>query len=316
MKELIVIGAGYMGQEYAKVLLDQNVDFAVIGRSAAGVENLKREFPKVQCQAGGIEQVIATQEPPKYAIVATNVNTLSSITRSLLQWGVRNILVEKPLCFHPHEAEEIMQLARQHSSRVYIAYNRRYYRAVQAAQALIKEDGGLTSVHFEFTEWVNRIDSKKFDPDTLKHWVIANSSHVIDLVFHLAGKPKELTTWVTGNEVDWHPSGSIFMGGGFTEQNIPVNYYSNWRAPGRWSIQFSTRKHRLHFAPMEQLALQKIDSVKIEPATVDYDLDQRFKPGVYGMVSDFLSAEPSSNLCTLAHTQQMLKVYREMAGYK
>jgi len=297
-----------MAQEYSKVLLDQQIPFKVVGRSSSRVDAFKELFPDVACFAGGLDAYKPENPTPEYAIVATNVSTLVDITKSLIAWGVKNILVEKPLAFTPDQVAEIQQQAHDRDSNVYIAY--------RAAAEQIKEDGGLTSVHFEFTEWVNRIDTQKFDEATLNNWVIANSSHVIDLVFHLAGKPKDLSCWVSGDEVKWHPSGSIFMGAGYTELDIPFNYYSNWRAPGRWSIQFSTRKHRLHFAPMEQLALQKLDSVQIEGAAIDYGLDEQYKPGVYAMVSDFLRPQPSADLCTLSHLHEMLKVYRKMANYQ
>ena len=55
---------------------------------------------------------------------------------------------------------------------------------------LISRDGKILSVNFEFTEWSHKILSKRRNIQVLKHWLIGNSSHVIDLVFHLCGRPK------------------------------------------------------------------------------------------------------------------------------
>ena len=46
-----------------------------------------------------------------------------------------------------------------------------------------------------------------------------NSSHVIDLVFHLIGKPMDWNFWHSGT-IDWHPSSSKFVGAGITDRNI------------------------------------------------------------------------------------------------
>ena len=42
-------------------------------------------------------------------------------------------------------------------AKVYIAYNRRFFSSVMEESKIIKADGGITSLHFEFTEWADRI---------------------------------------------------------------------------------------------------------------------------------------------------------------
>ena len=50
---------------------------------------------------------------------------------------------------------------------------------------MIAEDGGVTSFHFEFTEWSHQIQHLQKAPGVMDHWVLGNSSHVLDLAFHL-----------------------------------------------------------------------------------------------------------------------------------
>ena len=53
----------------------------------------------------------------------------------------------------PSELDEVVAVAHDTHSEVYYAYNRRFYASVLKAEEIIKEDGGMTSMNFEFTEW-------------------------------------------------------------------------------------------------------------------------------------------------------------------
>ena len=62
---------------------------------------------------------------------------------------------------------------------------------------LIKKDGGIKSTNFEFTEISKDISNLKKSKKIKNHWLIANS-YVLDLVFHLCGRPKNWKNWNGG----------------------------------------------------------------------------------------------------------------------
>ena len=138
---------------------------------------------------------------------------------------------------------------------------------------------------------------------------MANSSHVIDLAFYLGGQPTELSSYTAG-KLPWHPNAAIYAGAGKTENNALFSYQANWQAPGRWALEFLTSKHRLIFRPMEQLQIQQLGSVAIEPVEIDDSLDHDFKPGLYRQVQAFLGCQ--QGLPTIQEQQKMLPFYQKI----
>lgn len=296
MKKVWLIGAGTMALEYTKVLTALNADFIVIGRGQTKAEKLK-QATGADVVTGGIESFLLSKpEIPQFAIVAVPVVEMKNIALLLMQYGIKNILLEKPGCTGSEEIDILYQHANQNHSQVYIAYNRRFYASTLAAQKIMKEDGGVTSFNFEFTEWSHVIEQLSYPKGTLEIWFLGNSSHVVDLAFYLGGFPKKMACFTSG-EISWHKP-AIYAGSGITENNALFSYQANWAAPGRWAVEILTHQHRLYFKPMETLQIQNIGSVKVEPFEIDDHLDTQFKPGLYLETEAFLNND-TSVLCTL-----------------
>jgi predicted dehydrogenase len=310
-----LIGAGYMAQEYIKVLKDKRVNITVIGRGKDKVDFIKAKFG-VNAFSGGILAYLNNKpELPKFAIIAVSCEELYSTTKHLIELGIRNILVEKPAGLTQEEISELALSSEIYKVNLFVAYNRRFYHSVEMLRERINAEGGIQSIQFEFTEWVHTIDTQKFPTEVLSKFLIANSSHVIDTVFFLAGKPKEIVFFTGGNDVDWHPSGSIFTGAGITEHGIYFSYASNWGAPGRWAIEIFTNASRYYLKPMERLAVQRKGSVVVEEIESNYQLDENYKPGIFKMVSSFLDGEVESSLCSIREHESNFKYYNIIGNY-
>lgn len=287
-----------MAQDYAKVLLHQNVSFIVIGRGSSSAAVFKQQTG-IDVVTGGLDLYLQDNPSlPDIAIVSVGVEQLAATTMMLLEKGVKRILVEKPAGIDAEEIALIAQTANRHDASVLVAYNRRFYAATLKAREIIAADGGVSSFIFEFTEWGHVIEPLKADPQVKEHWFLANSTHVVDLAFFLGGCPREISSYTTGS-LSWHPSAAIFAGSGITEKGSLFSYQANWAAPGRWSVEMLTNKHRLIFRPMEQLHIQEIGSVSISKVEIDDHLDQDFKPGLYRQVSGFLANPVSDDLLTI-----------------
>jgi predicted dehydrogenase len=234
---------------------------------------------------------------------------LANNTISLLNSGTQHILVEKPGGFY-EDIEKIVKLTTEKNAHVHIAYNRRYYAATLKAKEIIAEDGGVSSFHFEFTEWAHTIEPLQKAKGVKEQWLLANSTHVIDHAFYLGGTPQQMNSYVSGT-LDWHPSASIFSGAGISQSGAPFSYHANWASPGRWSVEILTKKHRLIFKPMEKLQIQKIGSVVIEDVEVDYSKDHEFKPGLFLQVSSFL-ANKTTELPNIAEQHENLAFFKKI----
>jgi predicted dehydrogenase len=306
---VLLVGAGKMAEEYAAVLLDMKVAFQVIGRSE---QSCDRFFMKtgIRPYSNGLQNNLPILEQSKTAIVAVSMEELYPVTISLLESGYRRILVEKPAAMTGQELENLSQLAYEKESRLYVAYNRRFYQSVQIVKKAIEEEE-LTSFHFEFTEWSHIIKDSQKPADILQKWFFGNSTHVIDLAFFLGGAPLELTSYVSGS-LDWHSAAARFSGSGISSGGAIFSYFADWTAPGRWGVELCTRKSRYILRPLEAILVQKLGSIQIAPLPIDNDIDGRFKPGLWLQTQAFLNNETEHLLTIVEHKQLTQEWYSKI----
>ena len=314
MKKIWLIGVGGIGFEYAKVLKSLGSEIVAIGRGSESAK-IFQEKTGILPVIGGLDSFLSTSPAIPYAaIVATDVQQLAPATKSLLEYGVKRVFCEKPGFNSPDELMDIYQLASEKQADVYYAYNRRFFSSTLKAEEIIKEDGGVSSFNFEFTEWPHVVEKTGYNNNVLKHWFYANSSHVVDLAFFLGGMPKQMSSFVSG-ELPWHKPSS-FVGAGVSEKDALFSYQANWEAPGRWYVEVLTSKHRLYFKPMETLQTQEKGSVKIDPVVIDDTLDKEYKPGFYLETKSFLEGD-YSRLCSIQEQYKKVSiVYNTMMGRK
>jgi predicted dehydrogenase len=312
-QNLWLIGASPMAQDYARVLKALEVSFKVIGRGESSAKDFESAL-KIPVQTGGIETALQNEAPPETAIVAVGIEQLAFVTTQLLRAGTKRVLLEKPGGMNLEELQNLQSEAQSKEAEVWLAYNRRFYQATRKAQEIILADGGATSCHFEFTEWSHKIREIEGKTEIKAAWLLANSSHVIDLAFHLGGWPKDWQCWSSGT-LDWHPASARFSGAGVTEQDVNFSYFADWEAPGRWGVEVLTRKNRLILRPMEQLQITPLGTVKVESVPLEDRLDHDFKPGLYRQTEAFLQKD-ATNFCTLEKQVKHTELYSEMAGYK
>jgi predicted dehydrogenase len=311
-KNIWIVGAGVMAKEHAKALLALGQKPLVVGNSIKGVEEFRLQF-KTPVVSGGVHSFLATKpQMPEVAIVVLPVEKMAEATLALAEYGVHSLLVEKPFGKNPSEIRKISDQIKKTKSQIYIAYNRRFYDSVQKAKEIIAEDGGLSSVHFEFTEWVHTIKLDKYDPEVLKHLFLGNSTHVVDTVFYLMGKPRSLNAIQTGS-LEWHPSGSVFCGSGLSTHGVPFTYHSNWESAGRWGIELLTSKRKLILRPMEILQQVLKGTVSVEKIECE-GLDLEFKAGMYRMHNCLLKGD-LKDFCSLEELLLFLPAYQEIGNY-
>ena len=168
-------------------------------------------------------------------------------------------------------------------------------------------------MNFEFTEWTHRIKPLQIPVSVREHWLIANSSHVIDLAFHLSGKPNNWKYWHNGS-LDWHSASARFCGSGTTEKGIMFSYFSDWQSSGSWRLELMTAKNRYILKPLEQLQVIKLESVLVENIEFENDFDKKFKPGLFLQTKKFLEKE-SSFFCSISEQVENMKIFYKIAGY-
>lgn len=300
-----------MAGEYYKVLSHLNENVIVFCTQLKSAKSFKKKFD-AEVYFGDFGILSSNMKLPDQAIVATSIENLTIITKNLLNLGIKKILVEKPGALELKELKEIDNLSNKKKAKVFIGYNRRFYISTKHALKMIDEDGGIQSCFFEFTEWPQFIPSN-LSPIVKQKWLISNSSHVIDLVFFLSGKPKKISAFYSG-QLNWHQSASNFCGSGITDKNILFTYLADWNGPGRWGIELITCKRRLIFRPMEKLHIQEIGSTNIKLLDINYSVDEKFKPGIFNQTNSFLNND-FDKFCTINDQVNNFKFYNRIAGY-
>ena len=298
-----------MAIEYAKVLKDLNINFAVVGR---GVENAKKFTEAVghAVRSGGVEKFFKSGSLyPERAIVAVSEEQLGKITLLLLDHGIKSILAEKPGGLDFDEIRKVGKLTLSKKAKVFVAYNRRFYASIKKAMNLIEKDNGVLSIFFDFSEPDFKITPLIKGHGVKENWFLQNSTHVVDLAFFLAGKPKKLTAFTSGS-LPWHSKGAVFSGAGITDKGVLFSYHANWKGPGRWGVELVTKNHKLFFRPLEKLQIQKLATFEVEDVGIDDQLDRDFKPGLYKEVQSFLGNE--QNLCTISEQVENLEFYQQI----
>ena len=309
---ILLVGAGPMAVQYAKVLQGMEKPFVVVGRSQQSADAFNTQVG-VQPLTGGVENFFPSVQPITHAIVAVSVEQLEYSSTYLLNKGVKHLLVEKPGAMTLEAIERIQVLAQSLGASIYIAYNRRFLSSVIKARELIEEDGGVTSFNFEITEWSDTIQKIPKAEGVKENWFFANTSHVTDLAFYLGGKPRQMTTF-TAEDLPWHSRAARFAGAGETTDGALFSYSGDWEAPGRWAVEILTRSRRFIFKPLEKLQAQRINTVAVETVEVDSRLDVDYKPGLYLQVEHFLTLE-KTGLCTLEEHLENSKLYARIAAY-
>jgi len=307
---ILLVGAGYMGIEYAKVLKAQRVKFKAIGRSEKSAENFNKEvgIPAIQ---GGLEKWLKQNKPPELAVVAVTEDQLGTVTRQLINTGCKKILVEKPGGLNISDIKKVAQLAKNKKVKIFVGYNRRFYASTIAALNLIKNDGGVISFNFDFTERSYMVEKLLQSNRIKKEWFIQNSSHVIDMAFYIGGWPKKISTYKKGG-LSWHPSGSVYSGAGISETEALFSYHADWDSAGKWSIEIMTPKTKLIFRPLEKLQIQKYGSMTIEDYPLKDALDIDFKPGIYKQIEAFFKNH--EKLLTIQEQIKHLETYSKIKG--
>ena len=289
-----LVGCGIMAVEYSKVLDALGISYTAIGRGESSARSFE-EQTKHSVICGGLHAFLE-QKPalPEAVIVASSMSVLQENTQKLLDYGVKQILVEKPAGCNREEIRALYALSKKKSAQVYIAYNRRFYASVLAALPRIEEEGGATSFHFDFTEWSHVIEKMKGKEEKeLQNWIYGNSSHIIDMAFYMCGWPALLQTNTVGG-LRWHNAGSIFSGAGVSEKGALFSYHANWESAGRWSVEVHTKESTYIFRPLEKLQVQKRGEIAITEVMIDDEMDHLFKPGIYREVASFLNCNDTA----------------------
>ena len=292
-----IIGAGRMALEHFKVLNHLNKDvifFANKGESAKQIAKMTSKTVITDNYLNSAELRNLDQ-----VIVASPIDTLLYITIELVKHKIDSILVEKPLVMNKTDFDLLRKFPNHRN--IFVGFNRRFYKSVQECIRICDNDGGIRSCTFSFDE---NIRNWKHPYNVLstfegKNPIISQSSHLIDLVFHLIGIPKSIE--IKAIKPSSVINDQIIYGVGESVRDIPFVFMSDWSTPGNWKIELNTNNYKLILSPLETLRITNFtrnDGVNIENQwlktvkILDSDeFDTKFKPGIYQQDLAFINRD-------------------------
>src|SRR3989344_5190998 len=95
-EKILLVGAGPMAVDYAKVLISLGKEIIVVGRGKKSAQNFSEQTKTIPILGGLDKYLSSNPKLPDTAIVAVSEEQLGIATRQLLEAGIKSILVEKP----------------------------------------------------------------------------------------------------------------------------------------------------------------------------------------------------------------------------
>ena len=312
-KSAVVIGGSEISRQYILAFLKFGMkDITVITKSGDNISKFCKEND-IELLTGGFEKNLPTIEKKDLVVVSPQINLIVSATKLSIQNGQQNILMEKPGSLYTKDLASLQELVSTQNIR--IGYNRLVYPNLHKLKKLVDKEGGITSCRFTFTERLSSIDFKKNSKEVYQRWGISNSLHVITMALELIGIPREIFTHQYGH-LEWHPTGSVFVGTGITEKNIPFSYHADWGSGGRWGIEVNTVENSYQLIPLEEIFVCPKDTGKWNKIDFKKSFPE-IKQGIAEEVAVMLAKDKKYHdmLPVLEKTSKYNKLAENIFGY-
>jgi predicted dehydrogenase len=316
-KKVVIIGAGWMADQYCQALQAMGIrSVTVVSRKEESARRCCQKYG-YQPRHGGYQDVLPKLvDASDLLIIATPIHELRAAAEFATSLGYKNILVEKPGALYSDALRDWAQSVDKQDVKIRLAFNRHTYPSFWKLKELSDNEGGITSCHYMFTEWVHTINFKNNHEDVYRRWGVSNSLHVIAMAHALIGMPHQISTYRNGG-FDWHPSGERFAGAGITESGVLFSYHADWKSAGRWGIEIMTSQNAYRLIPLEKLFRCPKGSVNWEPVEI-MPAFSHVKEGVAEelalMLDDALEKSISAAV-TLADAARYVKLAESLFGY-
>ena len=268
------VGAGAMAREHVRAFADVPgvVLTGIFSRTRQRAEQLARNFD-VPYVCDSIQEL---HDHTGAHLVVIAVPELSSKATALaafeFPWAV---LMEKPPGLNLVESLEIQAAARVAGRRVFVALNRRALSSTRAAIADLDTIPGERFVHVQDQEDMPAARRTGQPEEVVRHWMYANSIHVVDLLRTFCRG--EVTAVKT--VLPWRGEGTRMMLAAVEFDSGDQGVYEGvWTGPGPWAVAVTTAQKRWELRPLEQAQYQDLGERVLRPVPQS-EWDRTFKPG-------------------------------------
>ena len=298
-KSVVIIGAGYMAEEYSKVLLKLKkknfIDISgIYSRTFSKANNLKKKY-KIQNCYSNLDLMMKTVKPSHVIVAVSEISTLS-VCKILSKYKV-NVLIEKPCGYNESQSKKISKIFKKNKN-VYLALNRRYFNSTIRAKKLLRKDEKRNILVLDQQEPNPKRPKKIRD-----NWMYANSIHLIDYILNFCrGKIKKISLNKSIKNI--RDITVIFSSGDV------ANYKACWGMPGPWGVIVNTKSIYIKLMPLENLEFRSnLEKYKLEKLKI-YN-EKKFKPGLLHLTSKFLENK-RRKLYTLNYNLKLMSLIKKI----
>ncbi len=235
---IIQVGLGGWGQDWHRNILQPSTEIDLVGyvdMHAAALANAQTRLglPEDSCFTTIGEAISAVDADA--VLITANLGAHVPVALAALQAG-KHVLVEKPFAATVAEARQVVELAEQHNRVLMVSQNYRFYPAVRAVAAIVREQkfGPVDAVSIDFRRYANGAPREGHRHYTLVHPLLMDMSiHHFDLMrFVLGQEPRQAVCHAWNSpwsnfEQPAEASATITFDGGAV-----VSYKGSWVSTG------------------------------------------------------------------------------------
>jgi predicted dehydrogenase len=275
--KIAIIGAGYMAEEYLKVLSKKKIHCeAIFSRTLSKSKVLKKKY-NIKKIYNSLDD-LKNNDQIKALIIAVNSESTKNIIDNLDIIKYR-ILCEKPIGINFEETKKIISEIK--NKHFYVALNRRFYSSNLSAINFVNKNKGKRLISIRDQELQNS-KTKIYN----KNLMYSNSVHLIDYInIYARGKLIKIQRIkkFRDNKFSENLTRLIFS------SRDEVLYHCNWNSPGPWSVNIIQKNHSIEMKPLEALTQEKLlNNKRYRIYHNKSKVDRIFKPGLFLQVSEFL----------------------------
>jgi len=304
--KIALIGAGKMTDEYLKVLSSFKSQLVLEGIFSRTIEKprmLKKKY-KIKYLAKNIDDLyLKTKADIVFILVSVENIKKVCLTASKFKW---KCFVEKPFGINYSETAELNKILKNKIKDFYVAFNRDYYQSVIECDKFLKKDSSKRIITITDQQNYKNFPKYKNNKKFFKNLKFSNSIHLFVLAKHFARKKFNKTSTIyeyKNNKIKYFIKKIEFSSGDI------VFYHSIWNRPGPWKVEISTDKYFASLQPLEELSIKDKNNKNILIKTSNYD--NKFKPGIFLMVKDFLKFYNDKKISNISHSNALMKMIHE-----
>jgi predicted dehydrogenase len=308
-KRIGIIGAGSICAKYLEIfeVIKQAQVVAITSRTRSKAEKIKKDF-KIPHVYNNYKEMVY-KENLDLIIILVSIDQIFKVSKDVIKYKIP-LLIEKPPGLNCYQSKNLVNLSKKFKTPIFVALNRRFFSNFRKGIKIAEEYGGIKNIVIEGHERFWKVKKKK--KIISDNWLYANSIHTIDLIRFFGGEVKKISRL---KKSLYKKKGDQFLSIIEFKNGIIGSYFSNWYAPGGWSVKLFCNGVTIIFNPLENGYYIKKDMVK-KPIELD-KVDQIYKPGFYRQISliiKYLQTQKiDDNLQTIFSAHQTMKLINKIS---